>query len=184
MCSSIRDVDVASSGQYGRWRHRSIIRDDPNRLYGIPHNDEADLGDLDAFVAVARPASFRGAAAMRGVSASTLSEAVRRLEARLGVRLLNRTTRSVTPTEAGARLLERLAPALGEVAAALDAVNGFRDSPAGTLRLNVPTWSRALVLPPIIAALSRDASRHRAGSRCRGQLHRRACGGLRRRRAL
>ena len=63
--------------------------------------------DLDAFVAVARARGFRGAAAARGASASGLSEAVRRLEAALGVRLLNRTTRSVTPTEAGERLLER-----------------------------------------------------------------------------
>ena len=69
---------------------------------------DPDLADLDAFAAVARARSFRGAAAMRGVSASSLSEALRRLEARLGVRLLNRTTRSVTPTEAGERLLERL----------------------------------------------------------------------------
>ena len=70
---------------------------------------------------------------------------MRRLEGRLGVRLLNRTTRSVTPTEAGARLLERLAPALGAVAEALDAVNSFRDSAAGTLRLNVPTAVARLV---------------------------------------
>jgi DNA-binding transcriptional LysR family regulator len=111
---------------------------------------ELDLVDLDAFTAVARHRSFRGAATVRGVSASTLSEAVRRLEARLGVRLLNRTTRSVTPTEAGARLLERLVPALGEVSAALDAVNGFRDSPTGTLRLNVPTIVARLILPPIV----------------------------------
>ena len=83
---------------------------------------ELDLADLDAFTAVARQRSFRGAATQRGVSASTLSEAVRRLEARLGVRLLNRTTRSVTPTEAGARLLDRLTPALGEVQAALDSL--------------------------------------------------------------
>ncbi len=113
---------------------------------------ELDLADLDAFTAVARHRSFRGAAAMRGASASTLSEAVRRLEARLGVRLLNRTTRSVTPTEAGARLLERLVPALGEVEAALDVVNGFRDSPTGTLRLNVPTIVAKLLLPPIATA--------------------------------
>jgi DNA-binding transcriptional LysR family regulator len=112
---------------------------------------EQDLADLDAFAAVARQRSFRGAAILRGVSASTLSEAVRRLEARLGVRLLNRTTRSVTPTEAGARLLDRLVPALGEVAAALDVVNGFRDSPTGTLRLNVPSIVARLVLPPIVA---------------------------------
>jgi DNA-binding transcriptional LysR family regulator len=109
-----------------------------------------DLADLEAFAAVARVRSFRSVARLRGVSASSLSEALRRLETRLGVRLLNRTTRSVTPTEAGQRLLERLSPALSEVAAALDAVNGFRDSPTGTLRLNVPTAVARLVLPPII----------------------------------
>lgn len=109
-----------------------------------------DLADLEAFTSVARVRSFRGAASLRGVSASTLSEAVRRLEARLGVRLLNRTTRSVTPTEAGQSLLERLLPALGEVASALDAVNGYRDSPMGTLRLNVPQIVARVVLPPIV----------------------------------
>jgi DNA-binding transcriptional LysR family regulator len=110
-----------------------------------------ELADLDAFAAVAAARSFRGAATLRNVSASTLSEAVRRLEQRLGVRLLNRTTRSVTPTDAGARLIERLVPALGEVEAALDVVNGFRDSPTGTLRLNVPFAVARLVLPPIVA---------------------------------
>ncbi|MBL8689421.1 MAG: LysR family transcriptional regulator [Rhodospirillaceae bacterium] len=110
---------------------------------------QPDLADLDAFAAVARQRSFRGAAALRAVSPSTLSEAVARLEERLGVRLLNRTTRSVTPTEAGTRLLERLTPALGEVAAAVDALNSFRDSPTGTLRLNVPTGIARLILPPI-----------------------------------
>src|ERR1700687_3024847 len=112
---------------------------------------ESDLADLDAFAAVARQRSFRGAAALRGASASALSEAIRRLEARLGVRLLTRTTRSVTVTEAGQRLLERLGPALGEIAGALDAVNSFRDSPTGTLRLNVPTIVAMHVLPPIVA---------------------------------
>jgi len=111
---------------------------------------DVDLADLDVFAAVARARSFRRVARLRGVSASSLSEALRRLEARLGVRLLNRTTRSVTPTEAGQRLLERLAPALGEVSAALESVNDFRDSPIGTLRLNVPTAVARLVLPPII----------------------------------
>jgi DNA-binding transcriptional LysR family regulator len=110
---------------------------------------EIDLSDLDAFAAVARARSFRGAAGLRGVAASSLSEAVRRLEARLGMRLLNRTTRSVTPTEAGQRLLERLAPALGEVAAAVDAVNDFRDTPSGTLRLNVPGIVAYAILPDI-----------------------------------
>jgi DNA-binding transcriptional LysR family regulator len=110
----------------------------------------ADLGDLNAFVAVARAGGFREAARASGGSASGYSEAVSRLEARLGVRLLNRTTRSVAPTEAGARLLDRLGPALGEVEAALDVVNLFRDRPAGTLRLNVPVSATRLVLPRIV----------------------------------
>ena len=110
----------------------------------------AELGDLTAFVAVARAGGFRDAARVTGGSASSLSEAVRRLETRLGVRLLNRTTRSVAPTEAGARLLDRLGPALHEVEAALDVVNGFRDRPAGTLRLNVPVSAAKLVLPRIV----------------------------------
>ncbi len=112
---------------------------------------QLDLADLDTFTSVARARSFRGAAAVLGLSASGLSEAVRRLEARLGVRLLNRTTRSVTPTEAGQRLLERLGPALAEVSAAVDAVNSFRDSPTGTLRLNVPSFVASVVLPPIVS---------------------------------
>lgn len=111
---------------------------------------KADLGDLNAFLAVAQARSFRNAARTSGASASSLSEAVRRLESRLGVRLLHRTTRSVTPTEAGARLVDRLTPALGEVEAALDVVNGFRDKPAGTLRLNVPISAARLVLPAIL----------------------------------
>jgi DNA-binding transcriptional LysR family regulator len=111
---------------------------------------KADLGDLNAFVAVARARGFRDGARAAGTSASGLSEAVRRLEAQLGVRLLHRTTRSVVPTEAGERLLERLGPALGEVEAALDVVNLFRDRPAGTLRLNVPISAARLVLPAIV----------------------------------
>ena len=110
----------------------------------------ADLGDLTAFVAVAAAGGFREAARLKRVSASSLSEALRRLETTLGVRLLNRTTRSVAPTEAGRRLLERLAPALLEVDAALDVVNHFRDRPAGTLRLNVPVSAARLVLPRIV----------------------------------
>jgi DNA-binding transcriptional LysR family regulator len=110
----------------------------------------ANLSDLTAFVGVARAGGFRDAARLSGSSASRLSEAVRRLETQLGVRLLNRTTRSVVPTEAGARLLDRLGPALGEVEAALDVVNGYRDRPAGTLRLNVPVSAALLVLPRIV----------------------------------
>jgi len=111
---------------------------------------EADLGDLNAFLAVARAQGFRDGARASGLSASGLSEAVRRLETKLGVRLLNRTTRSVVPTEAGQRLLERLGPALNEVQAALDVVNGFRSRPAGTLRLNVPVSAARLALPAIV----------------------------------
>ena len=110
-----------------------------------------DLNDLSAFVSVMRAGGFRDGARASGASASSLSEAVRRLEAKLGVRLVNRTTRSIAPTEAGARLLERLGPALGEVEAAMDVVNAFRDRPAGTLRINVPATVARLVLPPIVA---------------------------------
>jgi len=111
---------------------------------------QVDLGDLNAFVAVARAGGFRDAARASAASASGLSEAVRRLEAQLGVRLLNRTTRSVVPTDAGRSLLERLGPALSEVEAALDVVNVFRDRPAGTLKLNVPVSAARLVLPRIV----------------------------------
>jgi DNA-binding transcriptional LysR family regulator len=112
---------------------------------------DADLRDLFAFLAVVRAGGFREGARASGLSASRLSESVRRLEARLGVRLLHRTTRSVSPTEAGARLAERLFPALGEVEAALDVVNHYRDRPAGTLKLNVPATAARLVLPSIVA---------------------------------
>lgn len=112
----------------------------------------ADLDDLNAFVAVARAKGFREAARVTATSASRLSEAVRRLETKLDVRLINRTTRSVLLTEAGQGLLARLDPALTEVEAALDAVNGFRDKPAGTLRLNVPVSAVRLVLPHIVPA--------------------------------
>jgi DNA-binding transcriptional LysR family regulator len=116
----------------------------------------ADLADLSSFVAVARAGGFREAARATSSSASTLSEAVRRLEATLGVRLLNRSTRSVAPTEAGARLLDRLSPALADIEGALDVVNRFRDRPTGMLRLNVPVSAVRLVLarivPPFLAA--------------------------------
>jgi DNA-binding transcriptional LysR family regulator len=111
---------------------------------------KTDLGDLNAFVAVARAGGFREGARISGASASFLSEAVRRLETQLGVRLLNRTTRSVVATEAGKGLLERLGPALSEVEAALEVVNGFRGRPARTLRLNVPVSAARLVLPAIV----------------------------------
>jgi DNA-binding transcriptional LysR family regulator len=110
----------------------------------------ADIQDLLAFVAVVKAGGFREGARASGKSASSLSDAVRRMESRLGVRLLNRTTRSVVPTEAGARLMERIVPALGEVESAMDVVNDFRDRPSGTLKLNVPASAARLVLPAII----------------------------------
>jgi len=111
---------------------------------------KVDPAELALFVDVAKAGGFREAARLNGKSASGLSETVRRLEEQLGVRLLNRTTRSVVPTEAGASLLERLGPAFAEMEAAVDVVNGHGDRPAGTLRLNVPTVAARLVLPAII----------------------------------
>lgn len=110
-----------------------------------------DLHELDAFAAVARHRSFRKAADERGISASALSHALRGLEERLGVRLLHRTTRSVTPTEAGQRLLARLSPALREVADALAEVTSLQAEPVGTLRLNVPRPAARLLLAPMLA---------------------------------
>lgn len=109
-----------------------------------------ELSDLDAFATIVRHRNFRRAARERGVAASTLSQSVRDLEERLGVRLLNRTTRSVTPTEAGMRLAARLTPIFSEVDEALDEVNGFRDTPTGILRLNVPGAAQP-ILAPLVA---------------------------------
>ena len=111
----------------------------------------ADLNELTAFAAVARLRSFRKAALERGVSASALSHALRTLEERLGVRLLNRTTRSVTPTEAGQRLLARLAPAMREIDDALLDLSTLQDVPAGKLRLNVPRPAARLLLAPMLS---------------------------------
>ncbi|ACC75561.1 LysR family transcriptional regulator [Paraburkholderia phymatum] len=109
-----------------------------------------ELNDLAAFMSVARAGGFRDAARMSGVSASSLSIAVRRLETKLGLRLLNRTTRSVAPTEAGQRLIEKLSPLFSEMEAALDVLNVFRETPSGTLKLNVPSSAARIVLPSII----------------------------------
>ncbi|MGH6616490.1 LysR family transcriptional regulator [Sphingomonas sp.] len=110
-----------------------------------------NLDDIRLFASVAEAGGFRTAAQRRNVSASSLSDAVRRLEGDLGVRLLNRTTRSVTPTEAGQRLLERLRPALAEITDALDGLAVRAGQPSGTLRLNVPTVVAHYILPPIVA---------------------------------
>ncbi len=115
----------------------------------ISGKDNYSMVDLAAFALVAEHKGFRQAARVSMQSASTLSEAVRRLEEQLGIRLLLRTTRSVTPTEAGILLLNRLRPALNEVAEAVDSLNDLRNSPRGTLRLNVPESAARFFLQPI-----------------------------------
>jgi DNA-binding transcriptional LysR family regulator len=112
--------------------------------------DRLDLSALDSFAAVARHRNFRRAAVERGVSASTLSQAVRDLEARMGVRLLNRTTRSVAPTAAGAALLDRLGPALAEIGEAVSEARSAQSEPAGPLRINAPEPAVELVLAPLV----------------------------------
>jgi DNA-binding transcriptional LysR family regulator len=112
---------------------------------------EIDLRDLDAFVAVARTRNFRRAALQQQVSVSSLSQRLRNMEERLGVRLMNRTTRSVALTEAGELLLARIAPAMLDISEALDQVRGLRDVPSGRLRINAPPPAIDLVLAPIVA---------------------------------
>jgi DNA-binding transcriptional LysR family regulator len=110
-----------------------------------------ELADLTAFIAVADNLSFRAAAARLGVTPSALSHTLRQLEERVGVRLLNRTTRSVSPTDAGRRLLERLRPAMEQIAGALDDLNGERTRPFGRLRIYATHLAGAAVLAPVWA---------------------------------
>ena len=107
-----------------------------------------DFNDLLAFVAVARERSFTGAARQIGVSQSALSHRMRALEARLGLRLLMRTTRSVSPTEAGERLLQTLAPRFEEIEAELDALRELRERPAGIIRITTAEHAANTVLWP------------------------------------
>src|SRR5262249_52260660 len=112
---------------------------------------DLDLRDLEAFVAVVRARNFRRAAAESHVSVSSLSQRLRDIEERLGVRLVNRTTRSVALTEAGELLLSRVAPAMRDVHEALDQVRGLPDVPSGRLRINAPPPAIDLVLAPMVA---------------------------------
>ena len=114
-----------------------------------------DLSILAGFLTVAEERSFTGAAKRLGVSPSAMSHAIRSLEERLGVRLLSRTTRSVTPTEAGEQLLSSLRPALTEVGHALDQLSGLRDKPAGRIRLLMPRFAIESVLAPKLAEFAR-----------------------------
>ncbi|WGD29191.1 LysR family transcriptional regulator [Ancylobacter sp. WKF20] len=109
-----------------------------------------NINDLLAFIAVARERSFTRAAARMGVSQSALSHTIRQLEARLGVRLLTRTTRAVSPTEAGERLLEGIGPHFDEIEAQVDALNALRDKPAGTIRISASDYAISSVLWPKI----------------------------------
>jgi DNA-binding transcriptional LysR family regulator len=113
--------------------------------------DRPDLYALDSFAAIARHRNFRRAAVERGVSASTLSQTLRELEARMGVRLLNRTTRSVALTDAGAALLDRLQPALVEIGEAVAEARSAQGEPQGSLRINAPEPAVELVLAPMVA---------------------------------
>ncbi|UAK23741.1 LysR family transcriptional regulator [Sphingomonas nostoxanthinifaciens] len=109
-----------------------------------------DLVDLNAFMAVAEERSFTRAAAKLGTSQSALSHTVRRLETRLGVRLLTRTTRSVAPTMAGDRLLATLVPALDDIGAELASLSDLRDRPAGTIRITVSEHAATTILWPVL----------------------------------
>src|SRR5215469_11564324 len=113
------------------------------------------LDDLLAFLAVAREQSFTRAAAKLGVSQSALSHTMRELEARLGVRLLTRTTRSVSPTESGERLLNSVGPRLEEIEAELGALGELRERPAGTIRITSTEYAADEILLPKLARLLR-----------------------------
>src|SRR6267154_4315812 len=112
---------------------------------------DLDLRNLEAFLAVARTRNFRRAAIEQHVSVYSLSARLRDLEERLGVRLMNRTTRSVALTEAGELLLARAGPAVTDIGAALDQVRGLREVPSGRLRINAPPPAIDLVLAPMVA---------------------------------
>jgi DNA-binding transcriptional LysR family regulator len=111
---------------------------------------QTDLNDIVAFLAVAREKNFTRAAAQLGVSQSALSQTVRGLEARLGLRLLTRTTRSVAPTEAGERLLRAAGPRLDEIGAELAALSELRDKPGGTIRITTHDHAVRSVLMPAL----------------------------------
>jgi len=116
---------------------------------------QPNLTDVVLFAAVVDAGGFRAAAQKRGLSASSLSDCVRRLEGDVGLRLLNRTTRCVTPTAAGERLLERLRPALREIDAAFNDLDDEAQGPVGTLKLNVPVPVARFVLPDLLARFLR-----------------------------
>jgi DNA-binding transcriptional LysR family regulator len=116
--------------------------------------ERADAGDLLAFLAVARERSFTRAAARLAISQPTLSQIVQALEERLGVRLLNRTTRSVTPTQAGERLLQKIGPKFDEIDVELRALSELRETPAGTIRLTSTEYAAQAIIMPAMAKIA------------------------------
>src|SRR2546427_10572805 len=115
-----------------------------------------ELSVLSAFLAVAEERSFTRAAKRLGVTPSALSHAIRELEERFGVRLLARTTRSVAPTDAGAQLVARLRPALGDIRDAVDLISELRDRPTGRVRLVVSPLATTTVLAPKLGRFARE----------------------------
>src|SRR5471030_3217443 len=116
----------------------------------------AEYSELIAFLEIARERSFRRAATRLGLSPSSLSHTIRSLEERMGAKLLNRTTRSVSPTEAGQLLFDRISPAFAEISGAVAAVSDFRDRPAGIVRINVPSVAAEMVLAPVLGRFTRS----------------------------
>jgi DNA-binding transcriptional LysR family regulator len=115
--------------------------------------DRATASDLLAFIAVARERSFTRAAAKLGMTQSALSQIIRSLEERIGVRLLHRTTRSVTPTQAGERLLLKIGPRFDEIDAELSALSELREKPAGTIRITATEYAAQAILLPALAKI-------------------------------
>lgn len=115
-----------------------------------------DLKDLLSFLAIARERSFTRAAAKLGASQSALSHTIRELEARLGVRLLTRTTRSVSPTEAGERLLQNVGPLVAEIEAELASIGELREKPAGTIRITATENATETILVPKLTPLLQE----------------------------
>ena len=112
---------------------------------------ETGLFELNAVAAISAHRSFRAAATELGISPSALSHAIAGLEKRLGVRLINRTTRSVSLSQAGERFLARVSPALREIAGAMEDVNAFRATPTGSLRINTKERAAHQILRPVVA---------------------------------
>ncbi len=141
--------------QCDRTRCFRIVRTYCTFLHSEPDSamplSRTDLADYSYFVAIARHRSFRRAGLDVGISASALSHALKGLETRVGVRLLNRTNRSVTLTAAGEELLEAISGPFSEIEQAADRLNRYRDTPAGRIRINVPVEAASLVIGPVLA---------------------------------